>query len=128
MTTTKKITITMSETAPVSIDPEAWPLIADADRHDGAVEVQANTKWAIRVRQHADGRRLIYGWQSAGNGGKPAGYRPLYAGYLVEWPSGDGRQAKSDEATIRAIRRVAGVIGDEQLGAECIADLPAQEL
>lgn len=125
MTTEKKtITITMSETAPVKVDPEQWPVIASADRHDGKVECQANTEWVIRVREHADGRRLVYGSQSAGNGGQYAGYRGKDAGYLISVAQDKARE----EQTIRAIRRVAGVIGAEDLGAECVADLPAQEI
>lgn len=123
MTTTEKktITITMSETAPVKVDPEQWPKIASASSHDGQVECQANTEWYIAVRGHEDGRRIVYGWQQAGHGGKPAGYRRKDAGYLIATPA-------TEELTIRAIRRVAGVIGDEALGAECIGDLPAQEI
>lgn len=118
MTTEKKITITMSETAPVSVDPEQWPVIASASDHDGKVECQANTEWAIKVREHDDGRRLVYGYARAGRGGKPIGWRPSSAGYLVV--AGDD--------LVRAIRRVAGVIGREDLAAECIGDLPAQEI
>jgi hypothetical protein len=138
-TTTKKITITMSETAPVSIDPEQWPVIASASDHDGKVEVQANTEWAIKVREHRDGRRLVYGHAERGNGGKPAGWRPSYAGWLIPsvdletfrplYDGGPMTAAHPDEtATIRAIRRVAGVIGREDLAAECIGDLPAKDL
>lgn len=125
MTTTttekKMITITMSETAPVKLDPAAWPIIASAETHDGQVECQANTLLAVKVREHEDGRRVVYGWRKRGNGGQHAGYREAYAGYLLA-SSGDDREAQ----TIRAIRRVAGVIGDEALAAECIGDLPAQ--
>ncbi len=141
MTTTEKktITITMSETAPVKIDVAQWPKIASASRHDGKVEVQANTEWYIAVREHRDGRRLVYGWQQAGNGGRAAGYRGRNAGYLIaprdgetmRQPGNDGPLVSTypdDDATIRAIRRVAGVIEDDELGAECIGDLPAQEL
>jgi hypothetical protein len=143
MTTEKKtITITMSETAPVKIDPEQWPVIAEACRHDGKVACQANIEWVIRVREHVDGRRLVYGSQSAGSGGKPAGWRSSYAGYLVDVrPQIEGHGSPDDmrrgyaardkareTETLRAIRRVAGVIGDEQLGAECIGELPAQEI
>lgn len=143
MTTEKKtITITMSETAPVEVDPEQWPVIASASTHDGKVECQANTEWVIKVREHADGRRLVYGSQSAGNGGQYAGYRGKDAGYLISVDTqveGHGspddmrhayaaRDKVREEQTIRAIRRVAGVIGDEDLGAECVGDLPAQEI
>lgn len=122
MTTTEKktITITMSEQSPLKLDPETWPIIASADRHDGAVACQANTEWYIRVREHADGRRVVYGGKTAGNGGQYASFRELRGGYLVA--PGD------EQATIRAIRRIAGIIGDDQLGAECIGDLPAREL
>jgi hypothetical protein len=125
MTTTekkKKITVTMSERAPLKLDPELWPLIASADTHDGQVECQANREWAIKTREHEDGRRVVYGWVQRGNGGMPIGYRGASGGYLVE------AGANAGEETIRAIRRVAGIIGDDQLGDECIADLPAEEL
>jgi hypothetical protein len=140
MTTTENnaITITMSETAPVKINLATWPKIASASAHDGQVECQANTEWYIAVREHDDGRRIVYGWQQAGNGGKPAGYRRKDAGYLISPRDGTMRQPAAggpltskhpdEDATIRAIRRVAGVIGDEALGAECIGDLPAQEI
>lgn len=126
MTTTtekkKKIAVTMSERAPLKLDPELWPLIASADTHDGQVECQANREWAIKVREHEDGRRIVYGWVRRGNGGMPIGYRGASGGYLVE------AGASAGEETIRAIRRVAGIIGDDALGDECIADLPAEEL
>lgn len=138
MTTTeakKKIAVTMSERAPLKLDPDLWPEIASAERHDGAVEVQANTKWYIRVREHQDGRRVVYGGKVAGNGGQYAGFRELRGGYLVEPGEafrdvGDGPLGKvpDEQETIRAIRRVAGIIGDDQMGADCIGDLPAEEL
>lgn len=31
-------------------------------------------------------------------------------------------------STIRAIRRIGGILGDDDLAAECIADLPAEDL
>ena len=126
MTTAKKIKITLSDASPVSIDPEAWPIVARADWHDGQVECQANNERTIRVREHADGRRIVYGRQFAGNGGQYMGTRNPEAGYLI--PAGESRHGEGDEATIRAIRRVAGAIGDDELGAECIGDLPAQEI
>jgi len=116
MTTMKVI---MSERAPVTIITADWPIIAEASRHDGAVACQANNEWSIVVREHTDGRRLVYGWQVAGNGGQHAGFRPRHAGWVVD---------KDDDDDVTAIRRVAGVIGDEQLGAECISDLPATVL
>jgi len=143
MTTEKKMfTITMSEARPVKIDPGQWPVIASADRHDGRVESQANTKWALKVREHVDGRRIVYGSQSSGGGGQHIGYRGKDAGWLISVDTqveGQGspsdmlrarsaRDQARDDQTIRAIRRVAGVIEDDELGAECVGDLPAQEI
>lgn len=118
MSTEKKIEITMSESAPVRIDPAQWQIIADASRHDGAVLCQANNEWSITVREHTDGRRLVYGWHMAGDGGQHAGFRPRHAGWLLS----------EGEDTVRAIRRVAGVIADDRLAEACIAALPATEL
>lgn len=138
MTTTKtalKITIPMSERAPLKIDAATWPCIAEATAHDGKVECQANTEWVIRVREHADDcRRIVYGSKEAGLGGQYAGFRPSRGGYLIEAASvqgngpNAGKRYPDNEETVRAIRRVAGIIGDDGLGDECIAELPAEEL
>ena len=119
-TTSEKIKIPMSERRPLSIVKADWPLIASADRHDGQVECQANHLWTIRVREHADGRRLVYGWVREGNGGVYAGWRGAEGGFLVE--------AGDEAETIRAIRRIGGIIDDDRLADECIADLPAEDL
>lgn len=124
MTTDKKITVTMSERRPVTILARDWPKLAEAAWHDGQIECQANTVAWIRVRQHASGKTIVYGAEDSGTGGQHIGYRARYAGYQI----GDVGGAPSDEEIVRAIRRVAGVIGHEELGAECIADLPAEDL
>ena len=133
MTTIDKLKITMSERRPLTIVKADWPLIAHADRHDGAVKVQANHEWTIRVREHADGRRLVYGWLTSGNGGVPAGWRGAEGGFLVSplpGPDVDGKRVgvPDEDETIRAIRRVGGIIDDDTLADECIADLPAEDL
>jgi hypothetical protein len=123
MTTTeapKKIKIAMSERRPLSIVADDWPLIAHADRHDGKVACQANHEWSIRVREHADGRRIVYGYLRSGNGGTYAGWRGAEGGFMI--PAGD------EDGTIRAIRRVGGIIDDNGLADECIADLPAETI
>lgn len=121
MTTAEKLRITMSERSPLSIIRSDWPVIAEASWHDGQIECQANTMRSIRVRQNADGRRIVYGAQSAGGGGQHVGTRNPEAGFLL---SADAHENE----TIRAIRRVAGIIGDDALAAECIADLPSEEI
>lgn len=136
-TETKTLTITMSERRPLKIDPELWLVVAEASRHDGKVKSQANNEYAIKVREHADGRRIVYGYHQAGNGGQYAGFRERRAGYLIDAEQRstmrevDGKMTAAhpnEDETIRAIRRVGGVIEDDQLAAECIADLPAEEV
>lgn len=115
----KRITITLSDAPPVRVRADEWPIVARADDHDGAVECQANHVWWILVRRHVDGRTIVYGDLDSGPGGVHAGWRGASAGYLL-------RDA-DPEATIRAIRRVAGVVG-EDLGDRVIADLPPVDL
>jgi hypothetical protein len=122
MTTTDKLTITMSERRPLSIAKADWPIIARADWHDGKIEFEANNIRVIRVREHADGRRIVYGYQCAGHGDQLAGTRNPEGGFLID--AGDEAEAE----TIRAIRRIGGIIDDDALANECIADLPAEEL
>lgn len=144
MTTTtlkKTIKITMSDRAPLQIVAEDWPVVASADWFSGQHECQANEEAFVRVREHADGRRIVSSNIDRGPGGMPVGYRGKAAGYLVEAPPRDANGAyirmtsdgveqisRYQDATIRAIRRAAGVIDMPELGDECIADLPAEEI
>jgi hypothetical protein len=111
----------MSERRPITIVQSKWPVVSLASWFSGEHDCQANEKAYLRVRQHEDGRRIVYGDRDRGPGGMPAGYRGSHAGYLI--PAGT-----DDAPTINAIRRVAGVIGLHDLGDECIADLPAEEI
>lgn len=119
----KQRTITLTDARPVRIYEDEWPVVASADWHDGneGIESRANRRRSIKVREHDDGRRIVYGvystvWQNE---------RGAAGGSIV--PARDGRP--DDEATIKAIREVADeVIDDVQLGDECIADLPAEEI
>jgi hypothetical protein len=137
--TTKKITITMSESRPLKVDPAAWPVIAKASWHDGQIECQANYVRSIKVREHRDGRRIVYGIYVSGPGGGWQGFRGMRGGFIVDSVRDENRDPREtaegaswvfpdEEETIRAIRRVAGIIGDDSMGDECIANLPAEEL
>ncbi len=132
-TTNKTITITMSDRAPIKIVAADWPVIARADWFSGQLECQANEEATVSVREHADGRRLIYSGRGRGPGGMALSYRGKASGYLIGAPSaadctnGVARERHATE-TVRAIRRAAGVIDMPELGDECIADLPAEEL
>lgn len=131
-----KRTITLTDRPPVTIEEDNWDVIAIAsdNEHDGKVKSQANieSNWWIKVRQHDDGRAIVSAsysyrsnWQNA---------RDYSAKRGIVLP------ATSDSAAIiAAIKEVCADIataehhGDEAdrwptLAAECIADLPAEEL
>ena len=135
-----KRTITLTGTRPVTIVSDEWPVIAHGSYsdHDGEnvgrnpVECQANRTWKtdIRVRQHADGRAIVYGvWvydsqfsNESNLGGK--------AGVLFN-AGGDVIAAiREVAATMEAQTERDGADGQhvEQVADECIADLPAEEI
>jgi hypothetical protein len=137
MTTTDKTRkITLTDRPPVKISEAAWPVIASARRHDGMVECQANHEWYLTVREHRDGRRIVYGSEVAGSGGVYQGYEEARAGEIVD-PSEALRNADDGPlthepdaaATVTAIRRVGKRARCSQaMIDECIAELPAEEL
>ena len=110
------VTISMTDHAPVKVRRADWLLVASAKQHDGGqIECQANRRWMIYVRQHADGRSLVSGTHSTQWQGEADGY----GGELIE--SGGDVPA--------AIRRIGERIGaNEGTIDRCIADLPAVEL
>jgi hypothetical protein len=117
---TDRITIPLSGRRPVSIDRAEWPTVARAkDWRGGSVECQANETFDVRVRQHADGRAVVIADRDRGPGGMPLGYRGGYSARLVA-AGGDVAQA----VTLCAAE--AGI--DPSVAANCIADLPAEEL
>jgi hypothetical protein len=131
MSDAKKRTITLTGRAPVTISEESWPIIAAgrADWHDGQVEYQANQRTAVRVlvRQHADGRAIVYGTYSYSSAFEDQRGRGARAGVLLT--------AGADLAD--AISGVAASLtadaGDDaayvrEAELEAIADLPAEVL
>ena len=119
MSTDNIRTITLTDRAPVKISEALWPRIAYASRHDGKVECQANHEWYLTVRQHADGRAIVYGCEIGGMGGVRQDYEEARAGLLLD--------AGADIAA--AVRRVGerARCSDAMID-EVIADLPAVEL
>lgn len=129
-------TITLTGRPPVSVTEENWPVIASAgdSEHDGQVECQANvrTKWTLAVRQHEDGRAIVYARYTRTSNYQHA--RDYSAA------GGDLLPAKSSAADIcAAIGRVGAAIAEAEhhdrdaarwptLVAACIADMPAEEL
>ena len=124
MTTLK---ITLSDRRPVSIETDQWPVISEANDHDGKVECQANTLYRIKVREHSDGRRIVYAIKESGNGGQYAGWHDTRGGFLLP-ARGSSNEHEYENETVRAIRRCGGLIDRQDLADECIGDLPAVEL
>lgn len=110
-------TISLSDRAPVTIVEAEWPIEARVTAADSPIRSQANRRWWLYVRAHADGRRLIYG-------GHDSAYereRDVRAGYLVD-------AGATPTARMIVIRLIACEIGREDLARECIQDLPAEAL
>jgi hypothetical protein len=116
-----RLTIEMSETRPITITTENWPVIARAEWYSGEHECQANEIAWIRIRQHDDGRMIVYGHRGAGPGGMPVSYERSWAGWLL--PIGT-----SEHEFLRTIRRVGGALEMMRLADQAIADLPANEV
>lgn len=114
--------ITLSFRSPVRIRVDEWPQIAIGDERPGAIvngtpvpeyETDHHT---LRVRQHADGRALVYG---VTEGAARTGTRDWRGGEVL---------SKGDDI-VAAIRRVgyAGHMPDSVISA-CVADLPPEDL
>jgi hypothetical protein len=107
--------ITLTDRAPLRIRKAEWPVIARADAHNGReYDFQATRRWKLRVRQHADGRVVVYGVHET----QWRGEHDRRAGELMG--------ARGD--VVAAIRRVADAIGaPDHLPIACIADLPPMD-
>ena len=131
----KQRTITLTGRPPVKINEETWPVIASAA--DEASGDDWTSKWFVGVRQHEDGRAIVYATYS----------------FKTNWPNVKDIYIKRgvllDEATtakiVHAIESVCMDIstadhnkstkymGDDSsnwvaLSHQCIASLPAEEL
>ena len=126
----KKLTITLTDRAPVRIVKDDWPIMALAKDCDGTYESQATWTWKLIVRQSVkDSRTLVYGihttnWQGA------SGSR---GGVMVEADEDAVLESQGDwvvwPGLIDAIKEVGETLGfDDNLVNECIANLPAQDL
>jgi len=112
-------TITLTGRPPVRILEAEWPVIADARWRDH--EGQHDRRASLKVRQHADGRAIVYGvwdyeitWQL---------YR---AGVLLD-PGADLASAIT-EVALSLADRGADEARMRDLAHGCTADLPAEEL
>lgn len=118
-----KITITLTNRPPVRVYSGNWPIISEAlaENWDGQYEFQATwkqTDW-IRVRQHQDGRALVYGghdyvtsWQGSPNVSRREGF--------LEDPGAD---------LVAAIRALGALLGSpDEVIRQVIGGLPAEDL
>lgn len=124
----KQRTITLTGRPPVKIYEDEWPLIAKADgdswtdyrdpsRHEQASRQGELDDYSLRVRQHADGRAVVYGVLS----GSPA--------WTGTQDHRGGKLLAVGEDIAAAIEEVGNECGlPESVIRECIADLPVEEL
>lgn len=123
--------ITLTGRAPVKIVEADWPVIAQAkgDSFTGDVgryrQARANGEidtYSLMVRRHADGRHIVYGVLDAALAAwhQPAHGRSWRGGFVIGPPGGLALEV--------AIQRVADEMGAPDLGRECLANLPAEEI
>ena len=136
---TKTRTITMSGRAPIKIKEDEWPVIAEAkgdsfsgsdySRHQQALnQCEVGVFW-LKVRQHADGRSIVYGSMDGATvwTGTPS-YR---GGYLLAkgWDIVSAIRIVAQGMGLSVVAGDSGAEdGDCSLVADCIADLPAEEV
>jgi hypothetical protein len=113
--------IVLTDQAPVDIDLDQWPVIANIERN-APTDVDTRSFWEVRltVRQHADGRAIVYGRYASNDGTR------RQAGELL----GETYEYLSVGPDIPgAIRRVVKTLDFYQgLAEDCIAALPAVRL
>ncbi len=109
------LTITLTDRAPVKIKKDAWPVLASGSAHDGReLECQSTRTWRLTVRTKGD-RAIVYG------------------AYTSRWQGESDRRGgeilDGDTDYPAAIRRVGESLDmPAQVIADCIADLPAEEI
>jgi hypothetical protein len=140
-----KLTITLTGRPPVKITKDEWPVIASAEEKefDNQHEFQANRRasWKLIVRQHADGRTIVYAIHSYSTHYQGESGRDVRSGEIITVPGATADCVGDTAPIVDAISRVAMEIelrmpkGEQwsdgvfpRLAHECIADLPAVEL
>jgi hypothetical protein len=130
----KQRTITLTGRRPVTINEDEWPVIAESGWGDcdSQYEFEANRRAdaQIKVRQHEDGRSIVYGTYR---------YRTSFQGE-DDVHAAAGLLLAADGDVITAIRDTTEGLSSYEslprawlpdwrmLADECIADLPAEKL
>lgn len=129
-----KLTITLTGRKPVTIVKKDWPVVASAteEEWDNQYKVQANRTaiFKLTVRQHADGRAIVYGVHSYDSQYQGEHGRDVRGGELLE------KDADIPVAILRVAAELEARMPDGQwsrgywprLAHECTADLPAVEI
>ena len=127
--TPKTRTITLTNRPPVRIIVDEWPVIAaasddsyagnDYGRHQQALAQGELDEYTVRVRQHADGRMIVYAvldgahaWTHTESRREGELLTAAEAGYVA--------------ASIRDVGRLCGI--PDRVIRYCIADLPAEKI
>jgi hypothetical protein len=132
MTTENKTrTITLSGRPPVKIKEDDWPVIAHGSwsDHDNQYEFQANRKWNldIRVRQHEDGRAIVYGIYSHETHFQNESDAYYKEGVLLDADAEDIAGAIDRVGDLLMLRGVEAEHVKDVV-AETISELPAEEI
>ena len=103
-------TITLTDEAPVRIEEDNWPIIAQAS--GAGVDDSPNTENHVVVRQHEDDRVIVYAVRKCGDAYERAGRVLDFAEELPQHIRKVGEQADVAPDIVR----------------RCIADLPPVDL
>ena len=119
----KSVVIHLSGCGPIRVRPAEWPVIAHVSERGDVAEGQADHVWWVRVRQHSDGRFLVYGGKQIGLGGMWPDEVDLL------WPDEEevysGLLLQAEECIVTAVEQVAEDIGNPELADRCVRELPS---
>jgi hypothetical protein len=110
-----RITIALTGRPPVRIAADEWEIVAHASDCDNQYKCQAHRNWELTVRQHKDGRAIVYGV-----------YDTVFQD---EWNLRGGQIVNGIDFIVEAIYEVAQQLRfPRRLAEECISSLPAEDI
>ena len=122
--------IRLTNRPPVIIEETEWPIIASKTVNTPADDLERQFRWSLTVRQHADGRAIVYAQYTFTSQFAQENLHANYSGCLLSSPVSPIHLAKT-------ISHVAVECGMQvhhksdatrwlSLISSCIADLPAE--